>query len=240
MPSKLIYLDPGHGGKDPGAIGRTYGTFEKDVTLALSLEIEQILKGAGYNVYATRHEDSTVDLVTRSSVINNMKADIAVSIHCNSATDPKPDYFAVYVYKLGGEAEKLAYKVITRVATATGWKWGADDDGIREKDLHMVRETKMPAILIECGFISNPAQEKQLATPDFRKKLAKAIADGIMDYIGREKEGDNMDLDKALQILAQHEITTSPAYWKNAAGVVKYLDSLIINMASKLEGGKGQ
>lgn len=163
------------------------------MTLGVSLELDRLLKQAGLETVLTRADDRTVELITRTSLINNMKCDLAVSIHCNSSTNRGANYFAVFVQRLGGEAEKLAHKVIEKVTAATGWSWGADDDGAREKNLHMTRETKMPAILIECGFISNPAQEKQLATPEFRRKLARAIADGILAYLEIEqKEGESM------------------------------------------------
>jgi len=71
---------------------------------------------------------------------------------------------------------------------ATGWP----DGGVRVKNLHMTRETKMPAILVECGFISNPEQERQLKQPEFQRKLARAIADGVLAYLGKEKGGEAM------------------------------------------------
>jgi N-acetylmuramoyl-L-alanine amidase len=183
-----IGIDPGHGGRDPGAIGPTR-LYEKDVTLGISLELGRLLKAAGLEPVFTRTDDRTVELFTRSALLNNQKCSLAISVHINSATRQEANYFAVFVQKLGGEAEKLAHRVIEKVTAATGWSWGADDDGIREKNLHMVRETKMPAILIECGFISNPEQEKQLRQPEMQKKLAQAIADGVLAYLGKEKGG---------------------------------------------------
>ena len=180
-----IGIDPGHGGRDAGAVGLA-GLYEKDVTLGISLELGRLLQEAGLDTYLTRSTDRAVELLTRTALINNIKCDLAISVHCNAATNRSADYFAVFVINLGGEAEKLAHRVISKVTTATGWHWGADDDGIREKNLHMVRETKMPAILVECGFISNPEQEKQLRDPKFQRKLARAIADGVLDYLGLE------------------------------------------------------
>lgn len=184
----LVAIDPGHGGFDPGAVGPG-GTKEKDVTLAVSLLVDKYLKQAGLDTFLTRTVDKALasnvnaDLWARTNAINAAGADIAVSIHCDSLT-PTANHFGVYVIKLGGEAEKLAHSVIRRIQAATGWSWGADDDGIREKNLHMVRETKMPAILIECNFISNPAREQELRDPSFQDKLARAIANGILDYLG--------------------------------------------------------
>ena len=184
-----IGIDPGHGGRDPGAIGPTR-LYEKDVTLGISLELGRLLKAAGLEPVFTRTDDRTVELVTRSALLNNQKCGLAISVHINSATRQEANYFAVFVQRLGGEAEKLAHKVIDKVTAATGWSWGADDDGIREKDLHMTRETKMPAILVECGFISNPEHEKQLRQPEFQAKLARAIADGVLAYLGKPLKED--------------------------------------------------
>ena len=186
-----IGIDPGHGGRDPGAVGPTK-LYEKDVALGVSLELGRILKNAGPEPVLTRADDRVVELVTRTALLNNQKCDLAISIHCNSSTNRSANYFAVFVQRLGGEAEKLAHKVIDKVTAATGWHWGADDDGAREQNLHMTRETKMPAILIECGFISNPDQEKQLRQPEFQAKLAQAIADGVLAYLGIPKEGKKL------------------------------------------------
>lgn len=232
-----IGIDPGHGGRDPGAIGPTR-LYEKDVTLGISLELGRLLKEAGLEPVLTRADDRAVELVTRTALLNNQKCDLALSVHCNSVTDPKPNYFAVFVHGLGGEAEKLAHRVIEKVTAATGWSWGADDDGIREKNLHITRETRMPAILVECGFISNPEQEKQLRQPEFQKKLARAIAAGVLTYLGIVKGDDVVTVDEALKILVNQGVINSPDYWHNASECVKYLDTLIINMAKKLQGVK--
>lgn len=160
------------------------------MALAVSLELNKLLKQSGIDTCMSRYDDQTTELITRTALFNNMKCDLAVSIHCNSSTNRSANYFAVFVQKLGGEAEKLAHKVIDKVTAATGWSWGADDDGVREKDLHMTRETKMPAILVECGFISNPEQERLLRQPETQKKLARAIADGVLAYLGKGKGGN--------------------------------------------------
>lgn len=160
------------------------------MALAVSLELNKLLKQSGIDTCMSRYDDQTTELITRTALFNNMKCDLAVSIHCNSSTNRSANYFAVFVQKLGGEAEKLAHKVIDKVTAVTRWSWGADDDGTRERNLHMTRETKMPAILVECGFISNPEQERLLRQPETQKKLARAIADGVLAYLGKGKGGN--------------------------------------------------
>lgn len=178
-----IGIDPGHGGRDPGAVGPT-GIREKDVTLPISLELHRLLLAAGLEGCLTRETDTTAELAGRSGILNRQKCDLAVSVHCNASDNRSANYFAVLVVGLGGEAEKLALYVVAAIKQATGWGWGADDDGVREKDLHMLRETTMPAILVELGFISNPDQEQQLRSAAFQTLLARAIADGVLKYLG--------------------------------------------------------
>lgn len=224
----LVADDGGHGGKDPGAIGLN-GLQEKDVTLAIAKALELVLKAGGVDSYMTRTTDETTDLVTRTACINNMKCDLSVSIHCNASEGRNANYISTYIQQIGGEAEKLAISVQKHLVAATGWT----DGGVRVQNLHMTRETNMPAILCECGFISNPEQEAALGTPEMQRKLAVAIAKGIFDYAGITKEvTTEMDIDKALAILKDKGIISSPDYWKMAAGCVQYLSNLIIAVAN--------
>ncbi|MCX7829241.1 MAG: N-acetylmuramoyl-L-alanine amidase [Thermanaerothrix sp.] len=174
-----VGLDPGHGGKDPGAVGPS-GLKEKDVNLAVALELEKLLKQAGVEVVMTRREDRTVELKERSDFLNRQGVDLAVSLHCNAWKTPEPDYLAVFVYRHGSEAERAAEKVLAALVEATGWPEG----GVRAENFQILRETKAPAILIEQGFITNPAQEKQLGRPEFQKALAGAIAKGLFAHLG--------------------------------------------------------
>lgn len=182
-----IGIDPGHGGRDPGAIGPT-GLCEKDVTLPISLELARLLKEAGLDPFLTRTDDRSMDLITRTLLLNNPKCDLAISAHINSADRREADYISTFIQAQGGQAEKLARKVQNELVHATGWP----DGGVRVKNLHMTRETKMPGILVECGFISNPEQEKQLRQPKTQKRLAQAIADGVLVYMGKERKDENM------------------------------------------------
>ena len=222
----LIGRDSGHGGKDPGAIGLN-GLQEKDVTLAISNALGLVLKAAGVESYATRTADETLDLLTRSACINNMKCDLAVSVHCNASEGRSANYISTYIQQIGGEAEKLAISVQKHLVAATGWP----DGGVRVQNLHMTRETNMPAILCECGFISNPEQESQLGTPAMQRKLAVAIARGMLDYIGVGGVKE-MNIDEALEILKEKGIISAVEYWKMASQVVQYLSNFIIAVAN--------
>jgi N-acetylmuramoyl-L-alanine amidase len=228
-----IGIDPGHGGRDPGAIGPT-GLYEKDVTLPISMELNRLLQAAGLETFVVRSDDRTMELVTRTALINNMKCDLAISVHGNSTGNQQANYISTFIQAQGGEAEKLAQMVQNELVQATGWP----DGGVRVKNLHMTRETRMPAILCECGFISNPGQEEQLRQPEVQKKIAQAIANGVQAYLGIAKGDKNMTVDEALEIMVAQGVISSPGYWSKAAECVKYLDALIINMAKKIQGGK--
>lgn len=196
-----IGIDPGHGGFDPGAVGPTK-LREKDVVLAISLELARILRNNKIDTMLTREIDVAIsgtrsvikELQAKTGVLNSAKCDLAISVHCNSSTRQEANYISTFIQAEGGEAEKLAQKVQNELVQATGWP----DGGVRVKNLHMTRETKMPAILCECGFISNPEQERQLRQPETQKKIAQAIADGVLAYLGIAKGDDNVQDVKVL------------------------------------------
>ncbi len=185
-----IFLDPGHGGRDPGAVGPS-GVKEKDITLQVALKLQNILKEV-VQVNLSRDADIALgadvnaDLKTRYNTANMLDADAFISIHCNAAGDPKAGGVETYCYKHGTGGETLARAIHMRLAPATG----LNDRGVKTKDLAVLRETKMPAALIELAFISNPAEEKLLADPVWQDKVAKAIAQGIKDYLGISDKPD--------------------------------------------------
>lgn len=182
--SKLIGIDPGHGGHDPGAVGLN-GLKESEVTLSIAKRVEAYLVAAGQGVVMTRQEDAYVALLARTALLNQQKVDIAISVHINASTNRTANYVATFIQGPGGQAEVLAKHVQPRLVAATGWK----DGGIRVQNLHMTRETRMPAILVEVGFISNPEQESQLRAITTRDKLARAVADGVLEYLGIANTG---------------------------------------------------
>jgi N-acetylmuramoyl-L-alanine amidase len=174
-----VGVDIGHGGKDPGAVGPT-GVKEKDVNLGIGLALINALKRNDVEVVATRTEDKYLTLFERSNLFNKEMVDLAVSVHCNGSDNPSADYIATFVFKKGYKAENAAILVQRELVKLTNW----EDGSIREKNLHMVRETKMPAILPECGFLTNPQQEKWLSQPENQTKLGEAIAKGVCAFLG--------------------------------------------------------
>jgi N-acetylmuramoyl-L-alanine amidase len=174
-----IVLDPGHGGRDPGAVGPN-GLKEAAVNLAVAKKAADMLRQAGAEVKLTRTTDVFVDLQPRCDIANSFGADYFVSIHCNSAGTPQAEGTETYCYKLGGQGEALAKAVQAELIAATG----RADRGIKTANYYVLRKTNMPAVLVELAFISNPEEERLLGSPDYQEKCATAIAKGISKVIG--------------------------------------------------------
>lgn len=252
MAKKLIVLDPGHGGYDPGAVGPT-GIKEKDVTMAVGLKVGNHLKAAGIDVIYTRTSDKVPwpanlnqDLAKRCVIANDIPADIFVSIHCNSAANVTAKGNEIYTYPGQGNADALANCIHSRYKTAfpelTYREDWSDGDADKEAKYMVLKDTSMPAVLTELAFISNPVEEKMLASVEFRDKAALAIAQGVSDYLGvaipvPEKQPDS-PLAANVAVLHQVDgIIGSPAYWLANAiqgGTIKgeYAAALIEKMAA--------
>lgn len=175
----LIVIDAGHGGKDSGAIGPT-GLKEKDITLNISLRLGGILEKSGIEVVYTRSEDVFVELSKRADMANKLKADYFVSIHTNSATNEGAKGIETYVYIEDGVTDKLAKEVQKQLVEINQRL----DRGVKKGDLAVLRETIMPAILVEVAFISNPQEESLMRQPQFLQNSAQGIANGIFEFLG--------------------------------------------------------
>ncbi len=174
-----ICVDPGHGGYDPGAVGPS-GLKEKDITLAVSFLVAEKLKAAGQNVVLTRIGDIVTwtpdgDLPKRCQVANNFNADVFVSIHCNSATNPAATGTETYHHAASTNGKRLAGAVQGELVAALG----LPDRGVKTANFYVLAHTNMPAVLVELAFICNPKEEALLATPSIQEKMAQAIARGV-------------------------------------------------------------
>lgn len=174
-----IVIDPGHGGSDPGAVGPN-GLRESNVTLAVSLKLAEILRQAGVEIKLTRTSDVRVELKPRCDLANSWKADYFVSIHCNAATNPQAHGTETYCLQLGGQGEILARAIQTELVAATG----RANRGVKTANYYVLRNTNMPAVLVELAFISNADEERLLRSAEFQEKCAAAIARGIGKVIG--------------------------------------------------------
>lgn len=183
---RLFCIDPGHGGYDPGAVGPG-GTREKDITLAVSLLLAEKLESAGQGVILTREGDIVSwtpnnDLTKRCQVANNSGADVFVSVHCNSATNPAATGTETYHHASSVDGKWLA-GVIQGELVAT---LGLPDRGVKTANFSVLTGTVMPAVLVELAFISNPAEERMLRTAGCQEQAAEAIFRGLADMYGWE------------------------------------------------------
>ncbi|MDO7905009.1 N-acetylmuramoyl-L-alanine amidase family protein [Paenibacillus sp. JX-17] len=175
---KIVVIDAGHGAKDPGAAGVS-GTKEKDFNLAMALKVANLLKqNPNIDVVLTRSDDTFLELKDRVKIANDLKADVFVSIHANSSGSSAATGTETYYQR--AESKALANTIHKYFAKATG----LTDRGVRYGNFHVIRETKMAAVLLEVGYLSNKNDEKALFNTSFQTRVAQGVVDGIEDYLG--------------------------------------------------------
>ena len=210
---KTIVIDPGHGGKDPGAVSQTRQ--EKQIALNLSKTLRDILVKKGYNVRLTRETDVFIPLRKRTQFATNQKADLFISIHANASISNKAVGIETYYLALASdesaritamrenagaeynmkeldalvgrilkeskstESRRLAEMIQAQLASGKQVK----NRGVKHAPFVVLIGTKVPAVLVEVGFISNPTEGKKLTTKAYQRQLANAIAKGIEQYI---------------------------------------------------------
>jgi len=179
-----VCIDPGHGGYDPGAVGN--GLKEKDITLEIAMQLRSMLLFNGIEVVMTRdgdyapghvENDQNGELWARVKIAKEAKADLFVSVHINAGGGTGVE---VLVIGTGGRAETVAEKVLPYLVQAGGWA----NRGVKTQNVMVLRETSMPAILTENGFIDKVTDAAKLKGPNFFQTLAVAHAKGICDYFG--------------------------------------------------------
>jgi len=180
-----IVLDPGHQGSgvDTGATGN--GLREQDITLAICRELYALLQYNGFTVITTREGDfvngphSTLNesLQTRVNIAENAKADLFVSVHVNAGGGTGEE---VLIAGTGGRAEQAANKVYAQINRISGWA----NRGVKVQNIYVLKQTSMPAILTENGFIDSASDSAKLKDPAFIKSLAVAHAKGVCEYFG--------------------------------------------------------
>ncbi len=191
LKQELIIVDAGHGGKDAGANSKKEGYEEKDLTLETAFLIVDSLKQLGYKPVMTRKQDLFVPLETRAEIANSLEADLFVSIHYNYSVSKEAEGVEVFYYKEGktplstrvARSKELGQEVLKKIAKQTG----ANSRGVKQANFAVVRETSMPAILIEAGFLSNPTERAKIKDHNYRLTLAQGIAQGIDTYLRAHK-----------------------------------------------------
>jgi N-acetylmuramoyl-L-alanine amidase len=176
-----VTLDPGHGGSDHGTTGRK-GTREKDVTLAIASRVARMMEAGGMSVQMTRMKDLEILLRPRVEMANRNDADVFVSIHANSF-GRQHGVNGIETYYFSDESYPLAKSIHKSLLRSLG----RPDRGVRKNNFYVVHHTKMPAALIEIGYLSNPEEEALLASPAYQEKAAQAIYAGIREFMAARK-----------------------------------------------------
>jgi len=188
-----IVIDAGHGAPDGGAVG-VNGTLEKDINLAIATITGEVLEGRGYKVIYTRRDDNGIydkgaetirkmkvsDMHKRRKIIEDSNADLFISIHMNSFKSASPKGLHIFYSAQHEEIKPLAESLQNKISSITD----AQTHAVKtiSKDLFLMKNPPVPCILAECGFLSNPDEEKLLNNSEYQSKIGWAIADSICAF----------------------------------------------------------
>lgn len=192
--SKVILVDPGHGGDDPGMIGID-NLKEKDINLQISLKLKTCLEDAGYKVIMTRDKDEGLydenarskkaqDMQRRCDMIAENNPCLSVSIHQNSYTDSEVKGPQVFYYKDSSEGEQLAQAIQDKLNTELEVERPRVVKG--NTSYYLLKRSKGILNIVECGFLTNPDEAYKLTDEAYQQKVAGAICAGIVEYLGKE------------------------------------------------------
>ncbi len=183
-----IVIDAGHGGKDLGALSKTVNKIqEKNLNLNTALILNKMLQKMGYETILTRGGDFSVPLDLRANLANSNQAALFVSIHYNAALNTKAEGVEIFYYNdekdknRMEESKQLAALVLDSITKNIDMK----SRGVKKANLAVIRETKMPAILIEGGFVTNDLELGKLIDPEFQRRMSFSIAKAIHEYLKR-------------------------------------------------------
>ncbi len=178
----LIIIDPGHGGTDEGA--KVSSFMEKKLTLMTSMLLKKHLEELGYRVTMTRNRDVFIPLPRRASIANKAKASLFVSVHFNSSPSVEAKGIEIFYFDSKEQwrtraSKRLASCILNRMIDQTA----AVSRGTKQGNFHVIRETDMPAVLVEGGFITNRDERGRLRDKAYLDRLAVGIAQGIDKYM---------------------------------------------------------
>lgn len=173
----IIVIDPGHGGKDPGAIGLG-GLQEKVVVLSISQEVAQVLRQRGFQVVMTRNNDTFVSLQERVAIAERHNGNVFVSIHANAVgrNQTQVNGLETYYFQSGLRLAQTIHRTILR-------RLNVRDRNVRRARFYVLRNTSMPAVLVEVGFLTGSIDNRNLSNPTYRQRMGEAIAEGIIEYL---------------------------------------------------------
>lgn len=186
LKDRVIAIDPGHGGSDPGAIGPS-GLQEKDVTLDIALKLAQMLSEHGAKTVLTRTSDKYVDLYERTDIARANGAEVFLSIHINANSSPNANGTSTYYRRDTGDLapgvnqednRRLAGIIQAEILKELGRR----SLGVLQANFVVLRTSPVPAVLVEVAFISNPEEEQMLRQDTVRTKIAEALVRGLNNY----------------------------------------------------------
>lgn len=185
---KVIVLDAGHGASDGGAVGIS-GTLEKDINLKITTRLKKLLEKTGATVIVTREDDSPIaetkreDMKKRKALKENSNADIFVSIHMNKFSESK--YSGAQVFYAKDEKSKMLGEDIQSemkaILNPENNRVAKQTDG----SIYILKDSTVPSVIVECGFLSNPQEESLLTQSDYQDKVAWSVYSGILKYFDR-------------------------------------------------------
>ncbi len=177
-----VVIDPGHGGPDPGAVG-IGGLRETDVVLDVSLQLARLLQARGVDVVLTRTTEVDVDLPPRVALANASNADAFVSVHANALSMARPDVNGIETFYFEGGSSRSRALAAALQQQMLAISPGSPDRGVRTARFFVIRRTVMPSALVEMGFVTGSLDARRLADPNFRRRMAIALATGILTYL---------------------------------------------------------
>ncbi len=180
LAGKTIVIDPGHGGHDPGAVGRNHRLAEKFVNLDTALRVAQLLENTGANVVLTRSSDVFITLSNRVNIAHANNADIFVSIHANAHNNRAIGGIETY-YNTSFQRQD-SYRLANMLQQELVSELGLRDIGVKTAGFRVIRSTQIPSALVELAFLSNPGEEELLNQSSFRQRAAEAVYRGIIRY----------------------------------------------------------
>ncbi|MCM1335694.1 MAG: N-acetylmuramoyl-L-alanine amidase [Bacteroides sp.] len=205
VPKKVVVIDAGHGGIDGGCVG-TNGVYEKDINLAIAKDLGALLSFAGYEVIYTRSEDVSIydegvtgirnqkisDMENRLEIIQSYPDSVFLSIHQNQFT--QSEYFGGQMFYTTNHKDNFRLATIMQGLFSTLQPGNDREIKLIDNGLYLFKDTKQPALLIECGFLSNPNDAANLSSAEYQKKVAFTIYKGLTEYLKEtETKKENPD-----------------------------------------------
>lgn len=189
-PERIVWIDPGHGGADPGKVG-VGDVLEKDINLQISMLLKAELEKRDIEVLMTRTEDTDLaeegagsrkmsDLNNRCKLMNESDASLTICIHQNSFTDPAVQGAQVFYCSGSEDGEKVARYIQESIKEKVDPE---NEREIKENDsYYMLKNTGIPIVIVECGFLSSPEETELLKDVEYQAKIAQAVAEGVLKY----------------------------------------------------------